>query len=79
MDELNSVLSHFTILFKNSSDLAKMFAWIGMILIAIVLIYYISAGLVKLTKAFLGMKVKYVGLVLLTLGAVFVTLSIIIP
>ncbi len=79
LEELNSVLSHFILLFRGGSDIAKIFAWIGIVLIAIVLIYYISLGFIKLTKAFLGMKVKYLGLVLLTIGAVFITLSIIIP
>lgn len=79
LEELNNVLSYFTPLLRGSSDIARMFAWIGVVLIAIVLIYYISLSFIKLAKAFLGMKVKYLGLVLLTVGVIFITLSIIIP
>lgn len=79
LEELNSVLNHFAILYGSSSNIAKIFAWIGIILVAIVLLYYISVGFVRLTKAFLGMRVKYLGIVLLALGAVFITLSIVIP
>jgi hypothetical protein len=79
LEELNNVLGHFTVLFRSGSSVAGIFAWIGIILIAIVLIYYISVGFVKLTKAFLRMKVKYLGLVLMIVGIIFIALSIVIP
>jgi len=79
LEELNNVLGHFIVLFRSSSSVAGIFAWIGIILIAIVLIYYISLGFVKLTKAFLRMKVKYLGLVLMITGIIFIALSIVIP
>lgn len=79
LNELSSVLNYFTALVRSSSDIARAFAWIGVILIAIVIVYYISIGIIRLGRAFLRMKVKYLGPVLLLLGVLFIAISIIIP
>ncbi|MEM0026574.1 MAG: hypothetical protein QXT53_01385 [Ignisphaera sp.] len=78
LEELTDVLNHFTLLINNSSNIAKMFAWIGVVLVMIVTVYYLSVGIAKLAKAFWKMNVKYLGLVVLMLGIIFITISLII-
>ncbi|MDK6028411.1 hypothetical protein QPL79_03415 [Ignisphaera sp. 4213-co] len=80
LEELSEVFNHFTVLFSNGNNvIAKTFAWIGIVLIVLVALYYLAVGVTKLAKAFWRMNVKYLGLVLLMLGIVFVAISLIIP
>ena len=79
LEELAEVFNHFTLLINSGSAVAKAFAWIGITLIAIVTVYYLATGIVKLAKAFWRMNVRYLGLVVLMLGIVFIAISLIIP
>ncbi|MEM0490616.1 MAG: hypothetical protein QXH73_05310 [Ignisphaera sp.] len=53
-------------------------AWIGIILIAIVVMYYLIVALVKVSKAFLNMRVKYLGIFVLLLGLALITIAVLI-
>ncbi|MEL9939511.1 MAG: hypothetical protein QW348_01130 [Ignisphaera sp.] len=79
LEELIGVFNHFALLINGSSTIAKVFAWIGIILISIVAVYYLVIGIVKLAKAFWRMHVRYLGLVVLMLGIVFIAISLILP
>ena len=78
-ETLSEILKHFSLIANGSSSIAKLFAWIGITLIAIVILYYVFVGLVKLFKAFWRLNVKYLGFVLLMLGIVFITIALVIP
>lgn len=60
-------------------DGARVLAWIGILLIALVVLYYIVIGVTKAVKAFLNMRVKYLGLLLLTLGVACLGLAMVLP
>ncbi|MEM1542209.1 MAG: hypothetical protein QW101_05245 [Ignisphaera sp.] len=57
---------------------AHTLAWMGIILIVIVIVYYLVVGLVKVGKAFLNMRVKYLGVFVLLLGLALITIAILI-
>jgi hypothetical protein len=79
VEALSEILSHFSVVLNSGSILARVFAWLGVVLIGIVIIYYVTVGLVKLFKAFWRMNVKYLGLVLFMLGIMFIAISLILP
>ncbi|MCC6045538.1 MAG: hypothetical protein LM572_02030 [Ignisphaera sp.] len=79
VEALSEILSHFSVVLNSGSVLARVFAWLGVVLIGIVIIYYVTVGLVKLFKAFWRMNVKYLGLVLFMLGIMFIAISLILP
>jgi hypothetical protein len=79
VEALSEILSHFSVVLNSGSVLARVFAWLGVVLIGIVIIYYVTVGLVKLFKAFWRMNVKYLGLVLFMLGIMFIVISLILP
>jgi len=79
VEALSEILSHLSVVLNSGSILAKVFAWLGVVLIGIVIIYYVTVGLVKLFKAFWRMNVKYLGLVLFMLGIMFIAISLILP
>ena len=79
VEALSGILSHFSVVLNSGSVLARVFAWLGVVLIGIVIIYYVIVGLVKLFKAFWRMNVKYLGLVLFMLGIMFIAISLILP
>jgi hypothetical protein len=58
---------------------SSVFAWIGVILIAMVLLYYAVYGIVKMIKLFLNLKIKYLGMIIFMLGIVFIVLAMILP
>ncbi|MEM4513261.1 MAG: hypothetical protein QXZ41_01970 [Ignisphaera sp.] len=66
-------------LFNNTSSISSTLAWIGVVLIIIVIGYYLLTGVFKAVKAFLNIKVKYLGVLTLLLGLVFIVIAIILP
>jgi len=76
LDEIATTFTHFI---SGFNGVARALAWIGIGLIAMVIIYYLFIGIVRLAKAFVNMRVKYLGLVLLLFGLVLLTIAIIIP
>lgn len=67
------------ILSGTKPGVSSMIAWIGIILIAIVIIYYLTVGFTRAIKAFLNMKVRYVGIFTLLLGVLLIVLAIVLP
>jgi hypothetical protein len=78
VEALSEILSHFSAILGGGSGAAKAFAWIGIALVTIVVVYYMIVGFIKVFKAFWKMNVKYLGLVLFMLGVVFIAISLIL-
>ncbi|ADM27983.1 hypothetical protein Igag_1177 [Ignisphaera aggregans DSM 17230] len=76
---LSEIATASTNFISGLSGISRVMAWIGIGLIAIVITYYLFIGIVRLAKAFVNMKVKYLGLVLLLFGLVLLTIAMIIP
>ncbi len=76
---LNELATVFTNFISGLNGISRVIAWIGIGLIAIVIIYYLLIGITYLAKAFIHMKVKYLGPMLLLLGLLLLTIAIIIP
>jgi predicted transporter len=80
LDDVVGVFSRVAnLLYSKSLGVSNIFAWIGIILISIVVGYYIVFGIVKAIKMFLNMKIKYIGVITLMLGLIFITLAILLP
>jgi len=80
LDDVVGVFSRVAnLLYSKSLGVSNIFAWIGIILISIVVGYYIVSGIVKAIKMFLNMKIKYIGVITLMLGLIFITLAILLP
>lgn len=67
------------VLLNTKSNISTTLAWIGVILITMVISYYLVTGVFKAIKALLNMKVKYLGVVTLLLGLVFIAIAIVLP
>lgn len=65
--------------YNMSSSMSSIIAWIGIILVAIVVVYYIAVGITKAVKAFLHMRVKYLGIFTLLLGVALIAIAMILP
>jgi uncharacterized membrane protein YidH (DUF202 family) len=76
---LYDVLTHIWRGLSPLSNASQVLAWIGIALIAIVVLYYLMLGIVKLLKIFWRMNIKYLGPVLLMLGLILIVLAVIIP
>lgn len=66
-------------MYNTSSGISSILAWIGVILVAIVIVYYAFTGITKAIKAFLHMKVRYLGIFTLVLGLTLIAIAIILP
>lgn len=80
---LNDVVAVFDkiakLLHSGSANISNILAWLGVVLIIIVVSYYIVYGITKAVKVFLNMKTKYLGIFALLLGAMFIVLAVILP
>ncbi len=76
---INEVATVFTNFITSLNGVARAIAWIGLGLIAIVVIYYLFTGIVYLAKAFVHLKVKYLGVALLLLGMMLLAIALVIP
>ncbi|MEM1645396.1 MAG: hypothetical protein QXL96_05940 [Ignisphaera sp.] len=61
------------------SNISTILAWIGIILITVVIGYYLVIGILKAAKALLNMKVKYLGVLTLLLGLIFIAIAMVLP